>query len=400
MPTKQKSGLYRTKVKIGVDKNGNDVVKWISGKTKRELEEARAQIIEYYIDGAERPDDRLFGDYAVEWYQLRKKPFVSPSQQGAYRTMLNRHVLPEFGDRNLRAIRAADLQRFLNTFAHASASQITMALSVLHGVFGAAFADRILDADPTVRLQRPVHTPPKEKRALTPTERANIERTIAVHPHSEYLAVLYYTGMRPGEARGLQWGDIDWDENMIHVQRDLDFVTGEYGSLKTRAADRYIPIVPPLREYLFPRRGVAEAPVVSSGNGKPLSVTSATRLWLTLMHESDMTVPIEVGEVNYSRGRELRGKVRAIITPHVLRHNFITMCWDMGMDVQLVAKIVGHSDINVTMAIYTHLDKTHVSRAADQLSAMFSSENPKSKKVAQKLHNSPGDVVEIKKKKA
>ena len=70
------------------------------------------------------------------------------------------------------------------------------------------------------------------------------------------------------------------------------------------------------------------------------------------------------------------------------------------MDVQLVAKIVGHTDINVTMAIYTHLDKSHISRAADQLGAMFSSENGKNKKVAQKLHNSPGDLVPLKKKNA
>lgn len=381
MPTKQKSGLYRTKVKIGVDKNGNDVVKWISGKTKRELEEARTRIIEYYIDGADRPDDRLFGDYAVEWYQLRKKPFVSPSQQNAYRTMLNKHILPEFGDRNLRAIRAADLQRFLNTFAHASASQITMVLSVLHGVFGAAFADRILDADPTVRLQKPVHTPPKERRALTADECRRIEATITTQPQSEYLAVLYYTGMRPGEARGLQWGDIDWDQNMIHIQRDLDFTTNQLGDLKTKAAERYVPLVPPLRDLLLPLRDFPTAPIVCTERGKHISSTSATRLWIRLMQASGLAEKLEEGSTGYPRN-DLRAQYRALITPHVLRHNFITMCWDQGMDVQLVAKIVGHADIKVTMAIYTHLNKTHIADAAAQVAAMFSHD----KKVAQKLH--------------
>lgn len=399
MPKKQANGLYRTKVKIGVDAHGKSVFKWISGKTKRELEEARARIIDYYIEGAERPDDRLFGDYAVEWYQLRKKPFVSPSQQNAYRTMLNKYVLPAFGDRNLRAIRAADLQRFVNSFAGSSASQIAMALSVLHGVFAAAFADRILDADPSVRLQRPVHTPPKEKRALTPDERAGIERAIATQPDSEYLAILYYTGMRPGEARGLQWGDIDWDSNMIHVQRDLDFVTGDYGELKTRAANRYIPIVPPLREYLHPRRGLSDAPVVASRNGKPITSATAARRWIALMAAAGMAEEIPDGASRYSK-RDIRSGARATITPHALRHNFVTMCWDMGMDVQLVAKIVGHSDINVTMAIYTHLDKSHVAAAADQLGAMFAAESAQNKKVAQKLHNAPADVVSIKRKKA
>lgn len=398
MPTKQKSGLYRTKVKIGVDREGNDVVKWISGKTKRELEEARAQVIEYYIDGAERPEDRLFGDYAIEWYELRKKPFISPVQQNAYRTMLNKHVLPEFGDRNLRAVRAADIQRFVNSFSGASATQIGMALSVLHGVFGAAYADRILDADPTARVRKPVPTPPKQKRALTPVERANIEHTIQTRHDSAYLAVLYYTGMRPGEARGLQWGDIDWEQNLIHVQRDLDFATNDYGSLKTSAADRYVPLIPALRDYLYPRRGLADAPIVSS-NGKPVTSATAARLWLSLMLASDMAEDVPEGELHYG-AHDLRSRYRAVITPHALRHNFITMCWDMGMDVQLVAKIVGHSDVKVTMAIYTHLNKTHVAAAASQLSAMFGPGNGKNKKVAQKLHNSPGDVILLEKKNA
>lgn len=399
MATKQKSGLYRTKVKIGVDRDGNDVVKWISGKTKRELEEARAQVMEYYICGSERPDDRLFGDYAVEWYELRKKPFISPSQQNAYRTMLNKYVLPEFGERNLRAIRAADLQRFLNMFAGTSSSQVTMALSCLRGVLGAAYADRILDQDPTLRLQKPVHSKTKEKRALTKDERARIEYVIATEPNSAYLAVLYYTGMRPGEARGLQWGDIDWEQGMIHVQRDLDFVTNSYGALKTRAADRYIPLVPALREYLYPRRETDDVPVVTPGNGKPISSTSATRLWLTLMHASGLTEPMPDGAVKYSRN-DIRAQLRATITPHALRHNFITMCWDMGMDVQLVAKIVGHSDINVTMAIYTHLDKTHVAAAAAQLGAMFAGSGSENKKVAQKLHKPVAEVLPMKKKNA
>lgn len=399
MPKKQKSGLYRTKIKIGVDAEGRDIVKWISAKTRRELEEEKQRVRQYYINGADRPADRLFGEYAIEWYRLRKSPFISPSHQNSYRSMLNRHVLPEFGDRNLRAIRAADLQRFINSFAGASATQIAMALIVLRGVFGAACSDRILDSDPALQLRKPAHTPPREKRALSPVERANIEQTIAAHPHGEYLAVLYYTGMRPGEARGLQWGDIDWEANMIHVQRDLDFATGKYGSLKTRAADRFVPLIPALREYLYSRRSIADAPVVSSGNGKPITSTAAAQLWTTLMLASSMAEKIPEGETHYSK-QDIRAQYRAIITPHCLRHNFITMCWDMGMDVQLVAKIVGHSDVKVTMAIYTHLDKTHVAAAADQLSAMFSRENAQKKKVAQKLHSSPGDLVQMKTKKA
>ena len=67
MPKKQKSGLYRTKVKIGVDSNGKDINKWISGSTKAELEQAKQAVIKHYILGIGMQEDQLFGEYAVNW---------------------------------------------------------------------------------------------------------------------------------------------------------------------------------------------------------------------------------------------------------------------------------------------------------------------------------------------
>ena len=49
MAKKQSNGLYRTKVKIGVDPDGNDIVKWVSGKTKKELEDAYPELMDAQI---------------------------------------------------------------------------------------------------------------------------------------------------------------------------------------------------------------------------------------------------------------------------------------------------------------------------------------------------------------
>lgn len=110
MPTKQKSGLYRTKVKIGTNEHGREIVKWVSGKTKKELEDAKREVVERYIGGHDTKNDRLFCDYASEWYHVRKEPFISASTRNCYSTILNRHLLPNFGDRNLRSFRMVELQ--------------------------------------------------------------------------------------------------------------------------------------------------------------------------------------------------------------------------------------------------------------------------------------------------
>jgi len=71
MPRKQKSGLYRTKITVGYDRANNPVFKYISARTKAELEDERQKAITHYIVGSISAKDRLFGEYAVEWYRLR-----------------------------------------------------------------------------------------------------------------------------------------------------------------------------------------------------------------------------------------------------------------------------------------------------------------------------------------
>lgn len=386
MASKQKSGLYRTKIKIGVDADGKPINKWISGTTKKELEEARQQAVAHYIDSTALNDDRMFGEYAIEWYNINKRPFVSASTHNGYRTMLNKYILPAFGMRKLRAIRHAEIQAFVNDFAGKSKSQIINAISLLNGIFAAAKADRIIQTNPAENIRKPSATPPKEKLAFTNEERTRITQQFTTHEHGDYLAVMYYTGMRPGEVRGLKWEDFDWDRRLIHVQRDIDYAGGkaEIGALKTKSADRYIPIADDLKNILYPKRQAPGALLFSGNGGKPLSEATARRWWISLMIACGMAQETPVS--GYSKN-DLRGQYKTDITPHAMRHNFITMCWEQGMDILLTMKIVGHADYQTTRNIYTHLSAKHLDNAKQQLDAMF---EKSCTKVAQ-----PSDVIDF-----
>ena len=370
----KKKTPYRSKVKIGVDAEGKPINKWIQGRTRAELAEAREAVIACYITGEALGDDRLFGDYASEWYRVRKAPFVSPSTRNNYRTALNRHLFPAFGDRNLRAISPMELQEFVNKFEGKSKSLITNIIGTLQAVFNAAKQDRIVARNPAEGLQRPKPRPAAERRALTEAERQRMVALFDTHEHGLYLAVLYYTGMRPGEARGLQWGDIDWDANLIHVQRDVDYADrgrAQVGELKTAASDRYIPLAAPLRDLLLPARQLPTAFLFPGKDGAPLASVTARRMWLSLMAAAGLADPILADEPTCYGPGDIRGQYRARITPHALRHNFITMCWESGMDIMLTMKLVGHTDYETTRNIYTHLSRRHLDAAQRQLDAMF-----------------------------
>ena len=76
-----------------------------------------------------------------------------------------------------------------------------------------------------------------------------------------------------------------------------------------------------------------------------------------------------------------RHKLRPMITPHALRHNYITMCWENGFDPYETMKLVGHASITTTMNIYTHLSEAQMAKTAAKLDDMFAGP-----RVAQKLH--------------
>lgn len=375
----RKKKPYRSKVKVGVDANGKDINKWFRGRTRDEFEANKDRIVEYYIDGEGLEADRLFGDYATEWFTVRKKPFISASTANNYRTALNKHLLPAFGDRNLRAIRAVELQTFVNGYAGKSKSLIGNLIGTLQGVFTAAKQDRLVRINPAEDLQRPKAAPPTEKRALTEDERRRMIALFATHEHGVYLATMYYTGMRPGEVRGLQWQDFDWDANLVHVQRDVDYADGgraRVGDLKTAASDRYIPIAAPLRELLMPLRQAPKAFVFPGVDGKPLAQVTAARMWIRLMMALGLAEPIPEEQQNKYWPGDIRRYYRPLITPHTMRHNFITMCWEAGMDIMLTMKLVGHTDYETTRNIYTHLSRRHLDAAQDQLNAMFGTSSP------------------------
>ena len=373
MPKKQKSGLYRTKVKVGTKPDGTDLVKWISGRTKAELEANRRAVMEFYVDGAAAQRNKMFGEYAVEWYRVSKEPHVSDSSRNAYRSMLNRHILPVFGNRNLRAIRSTELQSFINEFAGKSSSHIAVLMACIKGIFESALSDGYIDRNVTLKLRRPDVKASEEKRALTLEERTKVLEVAHSHVHGLYLAVMFYLGLRPGEARGLMWEDFDMQNSTVHIQRDIDFAVkgNPVGTLKTASSDRIIPVPEGLRKMIEERgKGKRGFLFVGDRLGKQLSPSTAKRWWIMLMQECGFVEEIPEGEVS-SSNHDLRSKYRPTITPHSMRHNFITMCWENGMDVFVTMKLVGHAEYQTTMNIYTHLSNEGLVRAKADLDSMF-----------------------------
>jgi integrase len=226
-------------------------------------------------------DRRLFADYSWEWFESYKVPKLRPGTEMNYRLIIRKHLVPFFGSMRLDEIPTVDVQRFYNQHAHQSRSTVNKLALILHGIFDSAIEDGLCVIDPT-RSKRLTYSKKKTYReALAIEDAQDIIRNLGKLELKDRLlvALLIFTGIRRGEALGLQWEDIDFDRKLINIRRSVRFAgnKGYIGPTKSKAGVRLIPLEPQLEEILtaLPHDGT-----YILGNGEfPITEMTYKRGW-------------------------------------------------------------------------------------------------------------------------
>jgi integrase len=146
----------------------------------------------------------------------RRKPPVE--------THLRRHVYPTFGDRSLASVRPSEVQAWVRGLeGHLAPSTIEVVYSFLAGVFRAV-RDRLIVATPCVDVRLPT----REPKRVEPLATEQVEALIAAMPDRYRVLVVLAagTGLRQGEAFGVELGAIDWLRRTLHVRQQLVLMPG------------------------------------------------------------------------------------------------------------------------------------------------------------------------------
>ena len=356
---RQSDGRYRAKVTVG-----NGIVKYVSGRTKKELEAAKEAIRQEYITGRNTPENAMFGAYAIQWYNTYKKPNIGASAQSSYRTALNKHILPVLGDKRLAAISAMDLQELINSKADTCTTIIENVYHILESIFKRVYTEGIIPRDITVGLEKPSKAK-ESRRALTEAEEEAAKKLMQ-EENGLLVALLYYTGMRLGEALGLQWECVDFRKKVIHVRQQVNLRKGMITPPKTKESIRDIPLPDELAEMLV--RGFPQAFVFPAPDGTYYRNSSSNRLWRSLMERmAELESDIETREGGAS-----------ILTPHYFRHNYASILYNAGVDVLSAQKFLGHANVKVTLEIYSHLSKEKEDASAGAVMDAFKKRLPES----------------------
>jgi integrase len=400
-PISEKSDKRRrAKVVVAHRADGSPVIKYASGRTKKELEQSKAELLRRYTEGIEDVRENvLFSEYVVEWYETYKRPHIGKGSQKVYKSVINKHILPAFEDRPLRSIKPSELQRILTGVSDMGRSTVGYIHSVITNVFLRATVERIITYNPALALSA-MHAPGESKRALTDEEESAVLTVAETHPEGLLLHVLYYTGARRGEALGLKWSDIDFSERLIHIRRDIDYAANSEGSLKTYSSIRTVPIPDGLYTALSAVRGIGDAYVFPAPETPTAFLCESTyrRRWARLqialldaepgIESAELPASIAQRKRVEAANEKLNGKpprkvplprYGSILTAHYFRHHFASLCYDADVDVKTAHKWLGHKDFKTTLTIYTHLSQRKEDNSTAQLNDVFS------KKVAKRL---------------
>ena len=357
--------LIRRRIVIGYNDDGTEIVKRIQAKDENE---ANDRIVQAYIDSGriwEFLDRRVpegtqkkitktqFRAYTETWMKTFKLPKLKPKTYQSYVGYLHTHLYPAFGERFIEEITTQDVQQFMNDRAHLARKSLKSYHDLLAQILDAAVEDKIIAENPAKsrRIANP-STKEKERVAVPEVQFREITKSVMNLENGAeklMLALLIFTGMRRGEALGLRWDDIDFEEKCIHIRRNVTHPGNPpvIGTPKTKSGIRDIYFGENLESILLAMKGEGFV----FGGETPLS----RKEYLTLSSRIRKKV-------------ELYGS-----TPHVLRHTYLTTAAGENIDPKTLQSMAGHADHQVTMNVYVHPKKENVAKAGQMMDALLGS---------------------------
>ena len=380
---RKRGSSYLLVVSMGYDYKGNRIKpkqktvhppEGLTPKQKEKWLNEQAVLFERECKGLPQEVDRsiTLAKYTELWLREIAPGKLAKSTLARERQDIHR-FLPVLGHYKLTELRPehfrqlyADLRKVKNQKTGKPLSECTVegVHACLCGILSDAMEGGFLDHNPAWRTYR--YAGKKKEKVIA--DEATTQRLITALEeeslkYETYFKLIIATGMRRGECCGLQWGDINWQERSIHIQRNVVKVTGEdiiVKETKTVAGDRYIYFSLEMESLLkefqrecaweaetYDNRKLEDTDYIFRRHGYRLPMTPTTFTWRFKLILKKHGLP-------------------TALNVHSLRHTNASLLIAGGADVATVAGLLGHSQPSTTLDIYTHaFDKNK--KAASQV---------------------------------
>jgi len=263
-------------------------------------------------------------------------------------------IVRALGNLKPSMVTKADIEKYLDDRIKAGrvARTINLETTLLRSLFAYAVENSYAHENPVIKVRK-LKTVQVEPRIPTIEEfRALVEGAKKTEPGLQlatWILLRGYCGTRPTEAYFLEWKDIDFDKGLVTVRpKDGNMV-------KNRKA-RSIPMHSELRVALLEWRQEWEK--LFAGKRPPHD-------WVFVNHRHPER-RCERFEKTFYRAQKLAGLTDKI-TPHALRHFFISQAVMSGVSMMSIARCVGHSSFQMIEKVYAHLSPTYMKNEIEKI---------------------------------
>ena len=381
---------YRTRI---TDDEGNRIS--LYADTREELYEKVIEAETQIENKTFRRSTPTVREYCEKWL-LMKSANVRETTMIDYRSKVKNHIIEPLGDMKMGEVTADDIRLALLPASKLSSS-VFKSVNVLYKcIFRSALESKVIDRDPTVFLRtNRGGVPQKDRIPLTDEQ---VEKLLAATkglPPYLFVMLGLYAGLRREEILALKWDSVYLDidapyltvRRAWHTENNRPVILDE---LKTKAARRNIPIPPQLLIALKEAKASSSSEYVfANKDGEPLSYTQFKRLWTYITTRTAMPRPakkyVDGKYVKYTLypvlGEKARNNGHVVysldfeVTPHQLRHTYITNLIYASVDPKTVQYLAGHESSKITMDIYAKAKYNRPKDVAPMLEHVFNQWN-------------------------
>lgn len=271
----------------------------------------------------------VLGELATRWIKLEEMK-LQPSTIKDYRSIMNYHVLPNFGNWFIDQIKPVDVEEFMAT-RKCGAKRINNILVPMRSLFKMAKKDDYIERNimldvENLPVDRPHISPLSMKEALSFLDA--MDSTI----YRSFFVVAFFTGMRLGEQTALKWREVDWERKTISIVESR--VMGIEGRPKTKGSYRDIDMLPVVEEALRGQRRQNRAKskyVFLNNDGNPVDGET--------LRKTTWTPGLKRAGLEY----------RSI---YHTRHTFATLMLSSGENMGWVQRMMGHASLKMIQERY------------------------------------------------
>ena len=335
--------------------------------TKKEADQALRRFITELERGEYIEDNNItVSDWLQKWLEVYIVPTVSPTTLVGYKGMIRRYIDPLIGHLQVQEMNALAVQIWVNKLKVSpssgeplTAGTIKHTYHVLRGAMDKAVQAGLIHRSPCAGIQ----LPKGEKKKPVIYDETQIQQLLDFARGTEMELIIdleLCMGMRRGELLGLQWQDVNWEKNQIHIIRSRVAVDGKsvVKQPKTESGTRTLDVpeilLKKLKSYKVKcmeqkirvgRRLLEEDFIIVHPDGKPIYPEYVSQMFTKLQKRANLP------------------KCRF----HDLRHLCASIMVKQGVEVKVAQERLGHKDITTTMNIYAHVLPGSAREAAEKI---------------------------------